>query len=117
MGIHAETHPTYQEGCDVCRYSTVGVAPSATPTRKGGAEAARINATEKEWAKDHRAYRAIRANGMQPPHVKGAAQLENASDKLEIEAGALFPTPEARKTVREQLRHAADFTAEAEGLL
>lgn len=112
---HQETHPGLNEpGCDVCRYSTVAIAPSATPTRKGGAEAADVKRREAALAKDMPAYKALRAQGLQPPHIAGSHRLQGATDKLEVEAGGLFPTPEARKKVRDEMRAAADFMAEAE---
>lgn len=93
----------------MCRWTSVSVAPSATPSRKGGAEAARVNAKEKEWARDMRAYKAIRAQGLQPPQIDGSARLEGATDKFEVEAGHVFTSPEARKEVRSQLTAAAEF--------
>lgn len=30
---HNEKHPTYKEGCQVCKWRSVAIAPSATPTR------------------------------------------------------------------------------------
>ncbi len=114
MGLHQETvHPEFVDGCFVCKASTVAVAPSATPSRKGGADAARINAKEKEWAKDHRAYRTLRAQGMQPRNVDGASKLENATDKFEVEAGHVFKTAEQRASAREGIQRAAEIQAEA----
>lgn len=97
-------------------YLSISVAPSATPSRKGGADAARINAKEKEWARDMPAYKNLRKNGVQPKSIDGAARLEGATDKLEVEAGALFPTPEIRKQVREGQVRAAEMMADAKAL-
>lgn len=113
VGIHQETHPTYVEGCDLCRWTSVSVAPSATPSRGGGQDAARINAKEKEWAKDMRAYRAIRANGLQPRGIDGAARLEHASDRMEVEAGSVFTTKEQRREAREGIARAQEMIADA----
>lgn len=110
MGIHQErTHPTYVDGCLLCKASTVGVAPSAMPSRGGGARAAEVNAKDKAFARDAKAYRALRAQGLQPPQIDGAARLEGATDKFEVEAGHVFTSPEARREVRDQLTVAAEF--------
>lgn len=70
---------------------SVSVAPSATPTRAGGARAAGVNATERRWAKDHAAYRRLVADGVQPATLDGAAHLETRADTaIEIETGHLM---------------------------
>ncbi len=107
-----EVHPTYVEGCFVCKASSVSVAASATPTRRGGADAARVNATEKEWARDMASYRALRANGLQPPAIDGSHRLEGATDKLEVEAGHVFKSKEALSEVREQMNVAGEYAAD-----
>lgn len=73
---------------------SVGVAPSATPTRSG--RAAEINATEARWTKDMDAYKAMRRQGMQPRRIDGADRLAaTATDPLEIEMGRTLPgTPQ-----------------------
>lgn len=86
----------------MCRWTSVAVAPSATPSRKGGAEAQRINEREKEWARDMRAYKNMRANGIQPRTIDGAAHIEaNAEDKFEVEAGHVLTTKEQRQQARD----------------
>jgi hypothetical protein len=77
--------------CQDFREHALGVsfAASAMPTRRG--EAARISATESQWAKDGDAYKRLRRQGLQPKDVDGAAQLEkHATDKLEIERGKIY---------------------------
>lgn len=104
MALHAERHKTFQEGCDLCRWSSVAVAASATPTRKGGAEAARVNATEKRWEQDMPAYRSLRDQGIQPRSIDGAHDLaQRASDKFEIEAGHVLKTKEQRDFARDAI--------------
>lgn len=113
VGIHQEqTHAEYQDDCFLCRASTVSVAPSATPSRNDGDAAARINTKEKEWAKDHRAYRALRAQGVQPRTIDGASRMEAAADKFEVEAGHVFKTKEQRASAREGIERAQQMIAE-----
>lgn len=59
-----------------------------------------------------RAYRALRRNGLQPPQIDGSHRLEGATDKLEVEHGHLFRTPEERKEVRAQMTAAAEYMSE-----
>lgn len=102
VGIHQEEHPEYVEGCDHCRWSSVSVAPSATPTRKGGAEAARINAGDKQLAKDRDAYKELRKQGYQPRNVDGCADLATrAVDRFDIERGHTVTDPAMKKEVIE----------------
>lgn len=97
MGIHQETHPSYVDDCDMCRWSSISVAPSATPSRKGGQEAANVNATEKRWHKDMDAYATLRGQGTQPRGIDGAAELAaRAEDKFEVESGHTLKTKQAR---------------------
>lgn len=112
MGIHQETHPEPVEGCFVCKASTVSVAPSAMPSRNGGAGAAETNARGAGWARDMAAYKTLRAQGLQPPQIDGSARLEHATDKFEVEAGHVFTSPEARREVRAQLTLAAEYESE-----
>jgi len=62
--------------CFGCRVKTVAIAPSATPTRAGGAKAAEVNARESRWNKDMPAYKRLRREGVQPERIDGAAGLE-----------------------------------------
>lgn len=96
---HAERHPTYVPGCFACKIRTISVAPSATPSRRGGAHARSINDTEKRWVRDHAAYRRLVAEGIQPKRLDGAADLEARADsRTEIEAGRLL-TPRQREAL------------------
>ena len=65
-------------------YLSVAVSAAATPTRR-----AEVNATvamEKEWDKDHAAYRRLRKDGFQPRSSKGAAKVEaRATTRAEVE--------------------------------
>jgi hypothetical protein len=83
---HRETHPTFIDGCFACRISTVAIAPSATPSRHP--EAAFHTQRESRWDKDMGAYKRLRANGVQPPRIDGAAVLESqAAHRSQIEMG------------------------------
>ena len=91
-GIHAEKHEFYTDGCWMCKLSTVTSAPSATPSRNGGAEAADINRREAALHEDRAAYKRLRNDGVQPAQVDGSAQVERvASDQVEIDYGHVIP--------------------------
>lgn len=93
MVLHQRTHPTLDvPGCFGCRCAHVAVAPSATPSRRGGDRAAELNAKERQWSTDHAAYRRLVSNGLQPKTLDGAADLERrASTSVEIEHGLGAP--------------------------
>lgn len=63
------------------------IAPSALPTRSGAGE------DKKAWAKmekDMPAYKRLRGEGLQPPSVRGAADLEaRAVSKADIESAVV----------------------------
>lgn len=51
----------------------------------------RIDKTENQWDKDRPAYRRLRHNGTQPPHVDGAAELESrASNEFDVNTGLKY---------------------------
>ena len=67
---------------------SVGVAASAMPSRKGGV--IHTEAREVAFGKDADAYRRLRKDGLQPPHVDGSHRLEaGANHSIEVESGAL----------------------------
>lgn len=79
---------------------SVGLAPSATPTRTGGARAAEVNATEKQWSADMDAYKRLRRDGEQPDKIDGAAHLEARADsRIELQSGQVM-TKQQRATYR-----------------
>lgn len=93
--------------CDTQRehWLSVGIAPSATPTRSG---AAQINATEDQWSKDMDAYKSMRRQGLQPRGIDGADHLAAiATDPLEIEMGRKLPG--SAKEIREGIQRAQDI--------
>lgn len=93
MSIHRATHPEFVDGCFGCKIASINLAPSATPSRRGGAVAAEKNAMGKGWARDHDAYRRLVKNGLQPKVLDGCAELESrASTAVEIEHGLGAPS-------------------------
>lgn len=67
---------------------SVGIAPTATPTRSGGTRAQEIIDTEKRWDRDHAAYKTLVKQGIQPETLDGTADLAaKATSKREIEMG------------------------------
>lgn len=84
---HRETHPTLDvEGCFGCRISQVRMGTNSTTTR--GARVAEVNHTERNWNKDMPAYKRLRANGLQPKRIDGAAEIEKkAEHSWQVETG------------------------------
>lgn len=115
MGKHQEeVHPEYHNDCFVCKASTVGVAPSAMPTRKGGQEAATVNAREGRWEKDMPAYKELRRQGLQPRQIDGSAELaDRAHDRMEVEMGHVFKTKGQLAAAKEGMAEAQDMKSQA----
>ena len=88
MVKHQEEHPALDvDGCFACRIAHVNMAPSATPTRGGGAQAAHVDALERQWDKDLPAYARLRKDGYQPERIDGSHHLEAvATSKAQIES-------------------------------
>lgn len=86
---HRETHPNLDvEGCFGCKISGVQVSSAATPTRRRENDA--INRKEKRWDRDMDAYKRLRKDGLQPPHIDGSAKIEaRAEHKFQVETGSL----------------------------
>lgn len=96
-GIHAETHEFFTDGCFLCKVGSVSVAPSATPSRAGGQQAADVNAKESRWQRDMAEYKTLRSQGLQPRQIDGSAALASrAADRTEIELGHVFPDKRKR---------------------
>ncbi len=81
--IHLETHPVPVDGCQPCRWASVAVAASATPSRLGGARAAQLNHRERQQGLDMDAYRRLRRDGVQPPQIDGCAVREQRAETRE----------------------------------
>lgn len=110
MSLHRRrVHPDGPvEGCFGCRVSTLHISPAAMATR---IESDRDYAFQQSFAAefhngDREAYRRLRANGVQPPSVRGSAVLERHADsRYEIETGHVAENP---KALRAALRIAHD---------
>lgn len=86
---HAEVHPSLDvEGCFGCKVAGVRIGTNSTTTR--GKRVAEINQTERNWNKDMPAYKRLRADGLQPKKIDGAAEVEKkAKEKWQVETGII----------------------------
>ena len=86
---HAEVHPSLDvEGCFGCKVAGVRMGTNSTTTR--GKRVAEINQTERNWNKDMPAYKRLRADGLQPKRIDGAAEVEKkAKEKWQVETGII----------------------------
>jgi hypothetical protein len=74
-------------------YHTVGVIRPATRA---------VNAAEAQLGRDRESYKRLRANGLQPGHVKGSRHLENhATLEIEVEMGRVFKTKTGKALAEE----------------
>ena len=74
----------------MCKISTIDFGSSAMPTRHPTAAA--TEARERRWSKDMPAYKELRAQGLQPPHIDGSAELAaKAETRFEVESGKVLP--------------------------
>lgn len=89
MTLHQQrTHPSFVEGCWACQIGTVAVAPSATPSRRGGQFAADTTATENRWSREHAAYKRLVRQGYQPATLNRCDEVEkHAQGRADIEIG------------------------------
>lgn len=84
---HGETHFT-PETCFGCKVITVGVAPSAMPSRHPGV--ANNVYREKALVKDLDAFKRMRVAGLHPKATRGAATIESqAESRYEVDSGQL----------------------------
>jgi len=86
---HRETHPNLDvDGCFGCRVAGVRMGTNSTTSR--GAKVSEIKQTERNWNKDMPAYKRLRANGLQPKKIDGAAEVEKkAQESWQVETGIL----------------------------
>lgn len=82
-------------------YKSVGfVGPQ---TRKG-------NSKDVKLGKDREAYKRLRADGLQPGHVKGSEYLEkHATLPIEVEYGHVFKTPTGKALAKEAVERSRDL--------
>lgn len=86
---HRETHENLDvDGCFGCRVAGIRMGTNTTTSR--GARVAEVNQTERNWNKDMPAYKRLRANGLQPKRIDGAAEVEKkAQESWQVETGIL----------------------------
>ena len=76
------------ENCWGCKIKTVGVAPSAMPSRHP--QAAGNVLREKDLVKDLDAFKGMRIDGLHPKSTRGAAKIASqAESRYEVESGQL----------------------------
>jgi hypothetical protein len=64
------------------------MATNSTTSR--GAQVAANNQTERNWKQDMPAYKRLRADGLQPKRIDGAAEVERrAQESWQVETGIL----------------------------
>jgi hypothetical protein len=105
-GLHQRrVHRHYVEGCFGCRISTVHV--NSSPVVKD------LDRREAVLAQDLPAYKRLRSEGIQPPHVAGSARSEAESlTKAEIENPRLRLLPgDAKPYAAEATRVATEAPA------
>ena len=84
---HGVTHWD-PEGRFGCKARTVGVAPSAMPSRHPGAANNVIR--EKDLVKDLDGFKQMRLDGLHPKATRGAARIASqAESRYEVESGQL----------------------------
>lgn len=64
------------ETCFGCRIRTVAVSATAMPSRGGNRHVANSEQMERNWSKDHAAYRRMKKEGLEPKVLDGADHLE-----------------------------------------
>jgi hypothetical protein len=80
---------------------SISFAASAMPSRSLAAEAKR---EEKQMTKDMGAYKRLRDDNIQPPSVRGSAELEShAETKMEVEAGTVVRNKRTREATEKLL--------------
>lgn len=73
---------------------------------------AKANGRERRWARDLDAYRNLRRDGLQPPRIDGARNLEQRADCAEqVESGMLHVKPESFDRFADVFGHKATEVA------
>lgn len=86
----SDYHTGQHSDCFACKIKSVQIAPSATPSRNRGREAAGKKKAEKQLVQDLGAFKRMRESGLTPRAVDGAADLEKrAQVPYEIVSGQL----------------------------
>lgn len=107
--IHQRTHPGLDvPGCFGCKVSTVQIGPAAMPTYSEGRPNYRTQRRHGNLGADMEAYRRLRREGHQPPHISGSAFLERQADHpFEITRGKVY-RGEAGRYFKEAIDALAD---------
>lgn len=91
------THPEPVAGCFGCRVSSVQFALGASTERAQGEYDFQADFAAEFHNGDREAYRRLRANGLQPPSIRGSAHLErHAETRFEVETGTVVPPAERK---------------------
>lgn len=89
-----DVHASFVEDCFMCRIGSVDFGATLNSESKGTSGAWQKN-FEKSLEKDRPAYARMRKAGLQPARVTGAAELEKADTRFEIESGNIMPGKKA----------------------
>ena len=108
LDVRHSFEETYQGDCDGCggvvrkHFGQVHIAASATPTR-GVHDGKAIDwdgtkTKEQNKDRDMAAYKRLRSEGLHPPSIDGAADLETrAGNKWEVKAGHIIKEGNRKK--------------------
>lgn len=96
MAKHWESHPTPVPDCFGCACLGIQISPAAMASR---VESNRNYQWQKGFDRrndtDRAAYKRMRENGLQPPRIDGAADLEaGATTEFEVASGQVFDGPQ-----------------------
>lgn len=99
--------------CPYCDHDVVqvltppNISAAATPTRR--ADTAALVEKEKRWDVDGEAYKRLRANGVQPKSIDGAAEFEQRADSpLEFKLGRVIDNKELKEAATQYNDHFPD---------
>lgn len=84
----------------------VHIAAAALPNKNGKAAIVEADRKDAAFAKDGEAYKRMRARGLQPKHIDGAARVENeVDDQMDIDRERAFKLDpkRSRQSVRDSI--------------
>jgi hypothetical protein len=92
MTLHQQrTHPSYVEGCFGCKAASLQIGPAAMPVYSAGRPNYLTQRRHGSLSRDMEAYKRLRREGHQPPHISGSAFLERQADHpFEITRGKVY---------------------------
>ena len=107
------------DACFGCKIHTIGVAPSAMPSRGSGRHCEIAKNEDRKLAKDLTSYKRMAEQGLKPKSLTGAAEIESkCGSALEVERGQsaaeiAMTTPSAKRedpsSMRDIARGAPEF--------